>query len=73
MFVLFQITQTQIQDFKKDLEKFSEKFYDFGPGAVGTDLEKGRWKFFLSFIPDHSLNYMYFNDLLNENLLQVLS
>lgn len=36
-----EITQTQIQDFKKDLEKFSEKFYDFGPGAVGTDLEKG--------------------------------
>lgn len=41
-----QITQNQIQDFKKDLEKFSEKFFDYGPGAVGTDLEKGKCSFF---------------------------
>lgn len=31
----------QIKTFKHDLEEFSEKFHLEGPGAVGSDLDKG--------------------------------
>ncbi|XP_021370512.1 dynein heavy chain 10, axonemal-like isoform X1 [Mizuhopecten yessoensis] len=36
-----EITQDQIKDFKKDLEEFATGFYEKGPGAVGTNLDKG--------------------------------
>ena len=34
-------TQDQIKEFKKDITTFSTKFFESGPGAVGTDLDKG--------------------------------
>jgi len=36
-----EITQEQISEFKKNLEQFSEKFQESGPGAVGSDLDLG--------------------------------
>ncbi|KAL5017096.1 hypothetical protein ScPMuIL_006685 [Solemya velum] len=36
-----EITMEQIKTFKHDLEEFSEKFHLEGPGAVGSDLDKG--------------------------------
>ena len=36
-----EITKEQISEFKTQLEKFSDKFREEGPGAVGSDLEKG--------------------------------
>ncbi|XP_076108254.1 dynein axonemal heavy chain 10-like isoform X2 [Mytilus galloprovincialis] len=34
-------TTDQIKEFKKDITTFLTKFYESGPGAVGTDLDKG--------------------------------
>ncbi|KAL3856163.1 hypothetical protein ACJMK2_010948 [Sinanodonta woodiana] len=36
-----EITQDQIKGFRKELVEFGERFYLEGPGAVGTDLERG--------------------------------
>ncbi|CAH1233746.1 DNAH10 [Branchiostoma lanceolatum] len=36
-----EITLQQIQEFDKDLNTFGETFHAEGPGAVGTDLDKG--------------------------------
>ncbi|XP_064612357.1 LOW QUALITY PROTEIN: dynein axonemal heavy chain 10-like [Liolophura sinensis] len=35
------ITQDQIKDFSKEVQEFAEKFHLYGPGSVGSDLEKG--------------------------------
>lgn len=36
-----EITQEQITQFKTELENFATKFHEEGPGAVGSDLDKG--------------------------------
>ena len=43
-FISFQYTQDQIKEFKKDITTFSTKFFESGPGAVGTDLDKGKYR-----------------------------
>ncbi|KAM6297937.1 dynein axonemal heavy chain 10 [Aegotheles albertisi] len=35
------ITEQQIEDYKKEIEDFFQKFMTEGPGAVGEDLDKG--------------------------------
>lgn len=41
---ILQITQEQIKDFSKELKEFADRFYLEGPGAVGSNLDKGLFK-----------------------------
>jgi hypothetical protein len=57
--MLLQITQSQIGDFGGELQKFQERFKELGPGAVGTDLDRGMTM--STKVQIHTFIFMYTN------------